>query len=97
MSNLDILPSDLLSRLDQALPQFTDAAIRGEFLQGLYLFCAGLFICVAFLSLCWYWRRSGESFICFVAAMLGFGLMVMNIPSVVAPEAVLAREILSGM
>jgi hypothetical protein len=96
-NNLNILPADLLSRLDQALPLFTDAAIRGEFLHGLYLFCAGLFICVAFMFLCWYWRRSGESFICFVAAMVGFGMMVMHIPSVVAPEAVLAREILSGM
>ena len=97
MANLDHLPADLLARLDATLPLITQSAIRGEFLQGLYLFCAGLFICVAFMFLCWYWRSQGESFVCFVAAMLGFGLMVMHIPSVVAPEAVLAREILSAL
>jgi hypothetical protein len=32
-----------------------------------------------------------------MVALLGFGLMIVNIPSVVAPEAVLAREILAGM
>jgi hypothetical protein len=95
MSNLDQLPSSLLERLDQALPLFTDAAIRAEFLQGLYLFGAGLFICVTFLSLSWYLRK--ESFICLMAALFGFGLMIVNIPSMVAPEAVLAREILSEM
>jgi hypothetical protein len=97
MSNLDTLPSSLLERLDQALPLITQSAIRAEFLQGVYFFCAGLFICMAFLFLCWYWRRQGESFICFVAAMFGFGLMILNIPSVVAPEAVLARELLVGL
>jgi hypothetical protein len=95
MSNLDTLPASLLNRLDQALPLFTAAAIRGEFLQGLYLFCAGLFVCIVFLSAGWYLPR--HSFFCFTAAFFGFGLMVISIPSVVAPDMVLAREILTGM
>jgi hypothetical protein len=33
-NNLDVLPSDLLSRLDQVLPLITQSAIRAEFLQG---------------------------------------------------------------
>ena len=95
MSNLDSLPSDLLSRLDEALPQFTQAAIRAEFLQGFYQFCAGLFVYLVFLSLGWYLPK--HSFFCFTAAFFGFGVMVISIPSVVAPDIVLAREILSGM
>jgi hypothetical protein len=94
-SNLDQLPSDLLNRLDAALPLFTEVAIRAEFLHGLYLFCGGLFICVTFLSLGWYLRK--EIFICLTAALLGFGVMIISIPSVVAPDMVLAREILAGM
>jgi hypothetical protein len=95
MSNLDHLPADLLSRLDQALPLFTQSAIRAEFLQGVYLFIAGMFICAVFMFLCWYLRREGV--VCLVAALFGFGLMIVSIPSVVAPEAVLAREILTGL
>ena len=76
MSNtLDTLPSALLSHLDAALPLLTQSAIRGEFLQGVSMLCAGLFINVGFLLLCWYVARREEYMVCLAAALFGFGMV----------------------
>jgi hypothetical protein len=112
MSKLDQLPADLLNRLDQALPLFTDAAIRGEFWNGVVGLSVSAVLTLIFGAMLVVFAKEVEkreaekrgydgpmmlSLIC-AALALGSGITaVEKLPPVFAPDAVLARELLVGL
>jgi hypothetical protein len=95
MSSLDTLPSDLLSRLDQALPLFTQAAIHGEYLHGVWLVCVGGVLMLGSLLYGAITLRVPP--LAVIVSLLGAVAVCVGWPSVVAPEAILARELIVGL
>ena len=95
MSNLDSLPASLLERLDAVLPKITEAAIYGEYMHGMcWAWIGGMLM---FAGWVYGVLKRGGWVLGAVLATLGFLIFLMAWPSVIAPEAVLAREILTGM
>jgi hypothetical protein len=94
MSNLDLLPSDLLARLDAVLPRFTQLAIHGEYLHGVWLVSAGGVIMLA--SLLYGAVMLRVTPLAVFVSFAGLLLAALGWPSVIAPEAVLARDLLIG-
>jgi hypothetical protein len=93
MSNvLDLLPASLLERLDAVLPKLTAAAIHGEYLHGVWLVSFGGILMLGCLLHGAVMRRVEPGAV--LMSFLGLVIAALGWPSVVAPEAVLARELL---
>jgi hypothetical protein len=94
-NSLSLLPASLLERLDAVLPKLTTAAIHGQYLHGVWLVSFGGILILGCLLYGARTRRVEHGAL--LVSFAGLASVALGLPSVFAPQAVLARELLTGL